>query len=108
VQFPYWRDQIQKLNDSIEKLRSKGVMTGDQFKMIWTCLHADSRNSVSDKKLNEAFNMFEGLRLMLVSAKEVPTPGLPDLPDTLAEWDKMKARAKAERRKPIVNVMARR
>jgi hypothetical protein len=67
----------------------KGVMDKTQFNLIWSCLHADGRKSVSDKKLNEAFNLFAGLEKRLLREKDSPTTFV-DLPDNWNDWEKMR------------------
>jgi hypothetical protein len=54
-------------------------------------LHPDSRISISDKKLAEAFDEFMRLEKFLLNEKDSPTQW-GDLPSSLAEWDKMRAR----------------
>ena len=60
-------------------------------------LHPDSRHSISDKKLAEAFDVFMALEKYLLDEKDSPTE-FGDLPDNLAAWDKMKASAKTSKR----------
>lgn len=75
----------------------KGIMDKATFNRIRRGLHPDSRNSISDKVLGEAFDTFMGLEKLLLNEKDSPTDYQP-LPKTMAEWDKMKAAATAARR----------
>jgi len=67
-------------------------MDKDTFNTIRRALHPDSRNSISDAKLGEAFNRFMGLEKYLLNEADSPTT-LPNLPDNLAAWDAMKRTA---------------
>ena len=44
---------------------------------ILRCLHPDSRKSVSDDKLSEAFQLFSKLETLLLSEQDSPTPPPP-------------------------------
>jgi hypothetical protein len=48
----------------------RGYITRDKFMTMWRCLHPDSRNSVSDRKLAEAFDILSGLERILVKRDE--------------------------------------
>ena len=75
----------------------RGIMSSATFKLIWTCLHSDSRNSVSEKKLNEAFNAFEAVKLLLCDEKQMPTSDFA-LPRTYDEMMKRKREVSEARR----------
>ena len=75
----------------------KGIMDKATFRLIWSALHPDSRKSISDKKLAEAFDAFSGMEKLLLAEKESPT-GYTPLPKSMADWDRMKAAAAASRR----------
>jgi len=75
----------------------KGIMSAATFKLIWTCLHSDSRNSVSEKKLNEAFNAFEAVKLFLCDEKQMPTSDFA-LPQTYDEMMTRKREVSEARR----------
>jgi hypothetical protein len=80
---PLWKryvDEAKKIYD----LR-KGIMDKDTFMLIWSCLHPDSRRSVSDKKLAEAFDKFNSFEKKLLVEKDSPTKA-PTLPETIAGW----------------------
>jgi transposase len=51
----------------------KGVMTRKTFDAIRRCLHPDSRQSVSDDRLAEAFRLFGRLELKLLPESDFPT-----------------------------------
>jgi hypothetical protein len=71
-----------------------GIMDKDTFNSIRRALHPDSRNSISDKKLAEAFNKFEALEKLLLSEKDSPTP----FQDLSISLDEMKRRATENRK----------
>jgi hypothetical protein len=43
-----------------------------QFNKVLSCLHPDSRNSLSDDKMNEAFRIFKNRKMLLVKKDEMP------------------------------------
>jgi hypothetical protein len=59
----------------------KGIITRADFDLIRSCLHPDSRLSVSDQKLAEAFRIFNEAEVLFLDEKECPTtlPSLEDL-----------------------------
>jgi hypothetical protein len=73
------------------------------YRLIWSCLHDDSRKSVSPEKLNKAFNIWTEVKLKVLNEEENPTPtfrDMPDIPGTPAEWRAAsEAAAKQRRRK---------
>jgi hypothetical protein len=95
IVLPDWRkkfDQAQQLY-----ARRRGLMDKETFNTIRRALHPDSRNSISDNKLGEAFDTFMGLEKYLLNEKDSPT-SIPDVPDNLAAWDEAKRKASAERK----------
>lgn len=82
----------------------RGVLNKADFNLIRSCLHPDSRNSVSDEKLAQAFMIFNKLEINLLKEKDSPTSS-PPMPTTWEELlashrrqhDEKKARAKAEK-----------
>lgn len=84
---PHWKKQIAEAQTLYAK--RKAMMDKDTFNVIRRALHPDSRNSISDKKLEEAFNAFMKLEKYLLNEKDSPTV-FGDLPDSAAEWDKMR------------------
>jgi len=75
----------------------KGIMDKKTFMLIWSCLHPDSRKSVSAEKLNEAFLRFSKMELLLLDEKEHPTPTM-QMPSTSEELMALKAKVAAERK----------
>lgn len=92
---PHWKQQIEEAKRIYE--RRKGIMDKATFNRIRRALHPDSRNSISDKVLSDAFDTFMGLEKFLLDEKDSPTD-FADVPNTLAEWDAMKQKAGVERR----------
>ena len=91
----------------------KGALSNAEYKLIWSCLHTDSRRSVSDEKLNKAFHLFTKLEKLVLDEKESPTLGS-DLPKTAvellkrkAEYDARRAAERAARRGAAANVARR-
>jgi hypothetical protein len=89
---PDWRHKIKEAKLIYE--RRKGIMDKATFKLIWSALHPDSRKSISDKKLAEAFDAFSAMEKYLLNEKDSPTT-FGDVPSSLAEWDKVRAAATA-------------
>jgi hypothetical protein len=87
-----WRrifDEEIALYEKAVKTR-KGIMDKAVYRLIWSCLHDDSRKSVSTEKLNEAFNIWTEAKLKVLDEKENPTPkfkNMADIPRTAAEWE---------------------
>lgn len=75
----------------------KGIMDRATFNLIRSCLHPDSRASVSDKKLYDAFHAFALLEKRLLDERASPSDML-DMPSTYDELMAMKAKATAERK----------
>jgi hypothetical protein len=90
---------LKKKIDQAQELftRRRGLMNKDTFNIIRRALHPDSRNSISDRKLGEAFDAFMALEKFLLDEKSSPTD-FPSLPKTWADWEKAKQAATAERR----------
>lgn len=93
---PHWKQQIDQAKELYKHRR--GAMDKSTFNKIRRALHPDSRNSISDKVLAEAFDTFMSLEKFLLDEEDSPTDIGP-LPDSLAEWDRMRAAAKASRRR---------
>lgn len=71
----------------------KGIMTSADYDLIRSCLHPDSRLSVTDEKLATAFRTFNALELVLLDEKSFPTASsLPSL-DELRRMKQAKDRA---------------
>jgi uncharacterized protein YerC len=95
-----WLPDCQKRLDQAEELlksRIKGAMPRAKYRIILSCLHADSRKSVSEGRLNEAFHAFEKLESVLCSEAEMPTPRIP-FPRTWEERMAMKSKVAATRK----------
>ena len=85
----------------------RGVMTKPIFRLIWSALHPDSRNSITDEKLAAAFDAFSGMEKLLLNEADSPTE-YQTIPDLLAEWDRMRAAATADRKAKRGNGVQRR
>jgi hypothetical protein len=64
--------RLRKVNDTLHRMirQKTPKMDSKTYKRILSSLHSDSRNSVSDEKLNEAFNTFKKFIEPLVMTKE--------------------------------------
>lgn len=95
IVLPSWQERL----DDAERVlkRRTGIMDKNTFNTIRRALHPDSRNAVSDKKLAEAFDAFMGLEKLLLDEKDSPTE-FGGIPNSLAEWDKMRAKKTAPQR----------
>jgi hypothetical protein len=92
---PHFEEEI-ALYEKAVKTR-KGIMDNAAYRLIWSCLHDDSRKSVSTEKLNKAFNTWTEAKLKVLDEKENPTlkfKDMPDIPRTAAEWRAFEAAAK--------------
>lgn len=92
---PHWKQQIAQAQDLYK--RRNGLMDKATFNAIRRALHPDSRNSVSDKILAEAFDKFMRLEKYLLNEANSPTTW-GDLPSSAAEWDKMRVKRAAAKR----------
>ena len=92
---PHYREK-QAEAEKVIKSR-KGVMDKATFNRIRRCLHPDSRQSVTDKILGEAFDAFMALEKILLDEKDSPTE-FTQLPSTYEAWEQMKRDAMAARR----------
>jgi hypothetical protein len=96
VVLPSYREQAALL-DMIIKAR-KGIMHKVTYRLIWSCLHADSRKSISEERLNKAFHIWTDIELLLLDEKQSPTPAF-DMPATYANLLKRERnRARGDRR----------
>jgi len=94
ITLPHWKKQIEQAK-KLYANRS-ALMSKELFNIIRRGLHPDSRNSISERKLAEAFDAFMGLEKFLLNEKDSPTH-FGDLPMNLAEWDKMRAKRPAKK-----------
>jgi len=90
MSLPSYRAQWDRLIYLLEK--RKGILSKTDFRKILHCLHPDSRKSLSDARLAEAFNLFEQLELVLV-AESKPSGEAFDKPPPTTYEDWIKARA---------------
>jgi hypothetical protein len=51
------------------------------YRLIWSCLHEDSRKLVSSEKLNKAFNIWTEVRAKVLDEEENTTPKFKDMVD---------------------------
>lgn len=102
---PDWKQKIAQAKELFKHRR--GAMDKETFNAIRRALHPDSRKSISDKKLGEAFDTFMGLEKFLLDEKDSPTafkyPDGNGLPSSLDEWDRMKQAATAARKAKRAN-----
>jgi BMFP domain-containing protein YqiC len=78
AQFDAQREILNKMRDEerqryqlgIEAQRAKGLITLDDYNVIRSCLHPDSRVSVTDEKLAAAFRVFNDPRIKMLLVKE--------------------------------------
>jgi hypothetical protein len=75
--------RIEKLIWDYERARKNGIMTPAAFMLVWSSLHPDSRKSISEGKLADAFRAFERIREFVLS--EADNPVRDKLPKTVAE-----------------------
>jgi uncharacterized protein YerC len=73
----------------------RGIMDKATFNKIRRALHPDSRLSISERMLGEAFDAFMALEKRLLNEENSPT-SFGNLPNTMAEWDAARARTNAK------------
>ena len=83
--------------EAVMKSRKGGVLTSAEFKLVWSCLHTDSRKSVSDERLNKAFNLFSKLEKLILSEAEKPDRRVRVLPKTATDLMRQNAEYQAQR-----------
>jgi hypothetical protein len=74
-----------------------GIMSKVTYNRIRRCLHPDSRKSVSDEKLNEAFQLFSQLEKRLLAEKDSPTSSM-HMPRTYEELMTLKQKVSSARK----------
>ena len=94
---PEWKRRISEAKELYN--RRKSLMDKATFNLIRRVLHSDSRHSASDKMFNDAFHAFMGLEKFVLNEKDSPTTFGDDLPSSAAEWDKMKRKAREDRKR---------
>jgi hypothetical protein len=77
--------------------RHRGLISRADFRLIWSCLHADSRHSASDEKLNRAFNIWAGLEQVILSTADSGVT-FSDIPTTAAGMEQRRQQVQEERR----------
>lgn len=67
----FWLSQYRQTWAELERVRKshRGAFTRDDYNMIRSCLHPDSRLSVSDDKLAEAFRLFNEANIELIDTR---------------------------------------
>jgi hypothetical protein len=95
IVLPHWKEQIEQSKELFSRRRK--LMDKKTFDTIRRALHPDSRNSISDKKLGEAFDAFMGLEKYLLDEKDSPTD-FPDLPRSWQEWETAKRKTTEARK----------
>jgi transposase len=98
-----WLPSCQKRLEHAQAIidsRTKGVMPRSMFKKILACLHPDSRKSTSEERLNQVFNEFEKLELILCSKEETPVAPIafPRTWEEAKEWKRKVAEARRAKR----------
>ena len=63
-------EERRRYRQSIDVYRAKGLITPDEYNLIRSCLHPDSRASVTDEKLAAAFRVFNDSRIRTLLVKE--------------------------------------
>jgi transposase len=94
---PAWKKQLADAR-AIYHRRNGILKTKREYNLILGCLHPDSRLSVSDARLGEAFRLFNSLEKFLLDESQSPTEIGKGLPQTMAEWDRIRAAANAARK----------
>ncbi len=65
-------EERRRYQQGIDVHRAKGLITLDEYNTIRSCLHPDSRTSVTDKKLAAAFRLFNESRIKTLLVKSTP------------------------------------
>jgi hypothetical protein len=64
-------EERRRYQEGIEVQRAKGLITPDDYNIIRSCLHPDSRASVTEGKLAAAFRLFNDSRIKTLLVKEI-------------------------------------
>jgi hypothetical protein len=75
-----------------------GYIKKAEYNKMLHALHPDSRGSITERRLAEAFDLFKGLERILVRREERRPLEGSDIPSTFEELDAARARATAARR----------
>jgi hypothetical protein len=75
------RREIERLQADARRVLDgrKGIITRGDYDLIRSCLHPDSRLSVSDEKLGQAFRVFNEAEILFLNENDYPTSRLPSL-----------------------------
>lgn len=92
---PFYSEK-EELYDAVVKAY-KGLMPREDYRKVLACLHPDSRRSVSDERLAEAFGIIKKLEKLLVSDAET-RPAAGTLPKTYDELMERKRQAQKAKR----------
>lgn len=86
--------------DDADRIRNayRGIMTRQEYNLLLSCLHPDSRASVSDERLSEAFQLLRSKEIVFLPGADTATPSVP-LANSFAEAIKRKAEEKAARQR---------
>lgn len=68
-------EERQRYKLYIDVARARGLITQDDYNVIRTCLHPDSRGAVTDEKLATAFRLFNDPRIKALLVKESAPAG---------------------------------
>lgn len=63
-------EERRRYQEGIEVHRAKGLIAPDDYNLIRSCLHPDSRASATDEKLAAAFRLFNDSRIKTLLVKE--------------------------------------
>jgi len=63
-------EERRRYKEGIAVYRAKGLITSDEYNTIRSCLHPDSRASVTEEKLAAAFRLFNESRIKTLLVKE--------------------------------------
>ena len=99
------RKQYEKEAEEARQLAKsyKGCLTRQQFMLILSCLHPDSRNSTSQERSCEAFNCFKSKELVLCGKTDSSPSFINPVPRTPEEWNKAREAAQEARRRQRAN-----
>ena len=92
---PHFEEEIAFYEKTVKT--RKGIMDNAAYRLIWSCLHDDSRKSVSTERLNKAFNIWTEVKLKVLDEKETPTTKFKSMPDIPAPRQSGKQRLRRRR-----------
>jgi hypothetical protein len=73
------REELDRLRAEARRVLDarEGIFTKKDYDLIRSCLHPDSRASVTDQKLSTAFRIFNEANIVLLNEKDWSTSTLP-------------------------------